>query len=177
MRETGLLILALAYGAAQAPGLTAEQVVALAKTFFRDTGELPMDVRVTKVVTDASGKLKRRSESSFRAVYQGKSTIRYVSGSLNAGGLFGSMSDSYFLDAAMRTLAPNTQEPAKLADLGDVEVRSFRAEGDFQRAFLPGDPRPYLLPGQIVTSVNTSKGKIVITNQYSARIEKAPAKR
>jgi len=243
MRKTGLLLIALACAAAQTPELTSEQVVALAKTFFRDTGERPMDVRVTKVVTDASGKLKRRSQSSFRVVYQGKSTLRFAGGSLGPGGLFASMSDSSFLDAAMKTLAPETGEPAKfeikppaadgapylvtvkapdscqpmklarnwlvpqdyplcasyqytlsvappaspvlehfrldlanlpapakLADLGNVQIRSFRAEGDFRKAFLPGDAQPYLLPRQVVSTLETDKGWIQITNQYSPRI-------
>ena len=35
-----------------------------AKVYFRDTAELPMNIAVTTVVTDAAGKLKRQSQGS-----------------------------------------------------------------------------------------------------------------
>jgi hypothetical protein len=244
MGKTGLLFLALACGAAQTPELTSEQVVALARTFFRDTGELPMNVRVTKVVTDAGGKLKRRSESTVRVVYRGYNNHRFNSGWFNTGSLRDSMSGDLALGVAMLVLAPkngdpvkfkivppsaagqpyqvvleltgacpplqfarnsllpvtrfcascryslagappsglvfenfrldvaNLPAPAKLADLGDVEIRGVRVEGDFQKAFLPGDAQPYLLPRQVVISMDTSKGSIQVTNQYSPRAAK-----
>jgi len=48
-----------------------QRVMALAKMYFRDCAELPMDVAVTTVVTDARGKLKRRSQAAARLLFRG----------------------------------------------------------------------------------------------------------
>ena len=56
---------------------------------------------------------------------------------------------------------------AKLAYLGEVEISGYRIDGDFQKALLPGDPKPFLLPGKIVTSITTNKGNLESTNDYS----------
>ena len=242
----------------QAPGygqatLDAARVTALAKMYFRDSAELPMDVAVTAVVSDAHGKLKRRSQSSVRFLFRGynqeagKFSFRSNSGWFNTRALRESLSGDLAVFFAVMGLAPakdqsphlEIQQPtragepylvtrkagecpefkllrdwvfpekpcvsmqfrvsgdpadglifqdfsfdainlpgtAKVADFGDVQVLSFHSEGDFQKALLPGETQPYLLPKLVVTSVATSKGKIVITNQYSARIEKTAAKR
>jgi len=70
----------------------------------------------------------------------------------------------------------NLPGAAKVAEFGDVQVLGFRCEGDFQKASLPGETQPYLLPKQVVTSVETSKGKMVITNQYAPQVPKAGKK-
>jgi hypothetical protein len=263
MRRIGLLTLmvmpccqAPGYGQtspARPAGLDAGRVTALAKMYFRDSAELPMDVAVTTVVTDARGKLKRRSQSSVRFVFRGynqeagKFSFRSNSGWFNTRALRESLSGDLAVFAAAMRLAPakdwsphlEIQQPAqpgepflvsakdgecpefkllrnwvfpeklcisaqfrlagdpandlvfqhfsfdvtnlpataKVADFGDVQVLSFHSEGDFQKASLPGEAQPYLLPKQVVTSVATSKGKMVITNQYAPRIQKTPAKR
>jgi hypothetical protein len=250
MRKTGLLLLALACGAAQTPELTSEQVVALARTFFRDTGELPMNVRVTKVVTDAGGKLKRSSESSVRVLGRGYNqtsdmaswrvdsgwfstqAMRWASGNLaltwsmmrlasKAGGaprleiqqpawpgepflvtvedadcptfklyppglfplgrlcgswryaLQGNLPNDLVFDRFSFD-AMNLPAAAKVSEFGDVQVLSFRCEGDFRKAYLPGDAQPYLLPNQVVTTVDTSKGKIAITAIRRERRKRRP---
>lgn len=71
----------------------------------------------------------------------------------------------------------NLPAPAKIAEFGDVRILSFRTEGDFQTVSMPGETQPYLLPKQVITSVATNKGKIVITNQYSVKLDKSGAQR
>jgi hypothetical protein len=58
---------------------------------------------------------------------------------------------------------------AKIAYLGDVQLQSFHAAVDFQKGFLPGDPKPFLWPLQAVTAAITSKGTVTITNRYSPK--------
>jgi hypothetical protein len=51
--------------------------------------------------------------------------------------------------------------------LGPAEVRKYEAEGDVQKAYLPGDPRPFLVPKRVVTTIETDKGRVVVTNEHS----------
>ena len=65
------LLVACSPVAMSAADVTLERVYALALTFFRDTAEVPMDVMVTKVITDAGGKVKHRSQSTVHMVFNG----------------------------------------------------------------------------------------------------------
>ena len=58
---------------------------------------------------------------------------------------------------------------AKIEYLGDVQLLSFHAAVEFQEVLLPGDPKPYLWPMEAVTSLTTNKGKLTISNRYSAK--------
>ncbi len=261
MRDYGLILMILLCwqapgrgqtGAARASGVDAARVTALAKMYFRDCAELPMDVAVTTVMTDAHGKLKRRSQSSVRFLFRGynqesgKFSFHSDTGWTNTRALRESLSGDFAAFVAAMRLAPKKdssfhfeiQQPAqpgdpflvttkdgdcpefkqlkdwifpekpcisaqfrlagdptndlvfehfsfdvtnlpgaaKVAEFGDVQVLGFRCEGDFQKASLPGETQPYLLPKQVVTSVETSKGKMVITNQYAPQVPKAGKK-
>jgi hypothetical protein len=49
---------------------------------------------------------------------------------------------------------------------------SYYSEGDVQKGFLPGDPRPFLVPKRVVTMIETDKGKIVLTNEHTLAAKK-----
>jgi len=74
--------------------------------------------------------------------------------------------DHFTLDIA------NLPATARITYLGNVEVSSFHVEEDFQKAYLPGDPQPFLLPKQVVTTVTTNKGTVTMTNLYNAKPRK-----
>jgi hypothetical protein len=62
-----------------------------------------------------------------------------------------------------------TNLPAKAdtAPLGTVQVLSYHMDEDFEEVLLPSDPKPFLTPKQVITTIGTNKGKIVVTNQYA----------
>jgi hypothetical protein len=50
--------------------------------------------------------------------------------------------------------------------LGPAMVQKYEAEGDVQEAYLADDPRPFLAPKRVVTTIETDKGKIVVTEEH-----------
>jgi hypothetical protein len=255
MSRTPILVALVLCGiAGYAQELTLDRVMVLAKKYFRDSAELPMDVAVTTVVTNAKGKQKRNSHSTVLLVFKGynQETGRFSfqgrSGWFNTGALRDSLSGDFAAFIAATYLAPKKDEPpphhleirqpanpgepylitghesecpkfelierrlfpkhtcgsvefrliregsddlmfqhfsldngglpapAKTAYLGDVQVTSFHFGVDFQKSFLPGDPVPFLLPKQTVTTIATDQGKIVITNLYTPRVRTKPSK-
>jgi hypothetical protein len=222
--------------------------MALAKKYFRDSAELPMNVDVTTVITDAKGKTKRRTHSTVLFVFKGynqeagKFTFYGRSGWFNTAALRDSLTGHFSAYLAATYLAPKKGEPhrleihqpshsgepflvtahdspcsdlvlherflfpkqacgsaefrlrpdstdfavfqhfsldlghvparSKVPYLGDVQITSFQAEEDFQKAFLPGDPQPFLLPEKVVTTIATDRGQIVITNLYAPKVQK-----
>ena len=50
--------------------------------------------------------------------------------------------------------------------LGEGNVRRFHANGELQQVTLPDDPRPFLIPKRVITTVESEKGTIVVTNDY-----------
>jgi len=237
------LLLATPAGAAD-PDL--DRITALAKIFFRDSAELPMDVSVNTVVTDPAGKVKRRAQSSVRLLFHGYSqqsgTYRFNSrsGWFSTWALRDSLVGDFATFSAGTFLAPkenavshlaiqrptqpggpllvtfrdeqcpefklldgylfpkepcasgayrlrslsgndlefqdlsfdiaNLPAAAKIAYLGAVQISSFHVDADFQKVLLPGDPKPFLIPKTVTTTITTDKGKIAITNAYAPRI-------
>lgn len=86
--------------AADVPEVKIDRIVALAKTYFRDSAEIPMDIAVTTIVTDKSGKPRQRAQSSVRMVFNGynqqsgRLSLHANSGWFNTGALRDSMSGS-----------------------------------------------------------------------------------
>ncbi len=76
-----------------------------------------------------------------------------------------------FRDAAFESA--NLPVHSKLPYLGEVEILAFHVDLEFQRAMLPDDAVPFLLPMRAVTKFRTNKGEIVLTNVYEP---KAPRK-
>jgi hypothetical protein len=63
--------------------------------------------------------------------------------------------------------------PARLPYLGEAKISSYTVDGDFQKQFLPGDPKPYLTPGKVTSVIATDKGKITVVNSYALQIPKS----
>lgn len=89
-----------------------EKITALSKVVLRDAAELPMEVAVTTVVTDAAGREKRHGQSSIRFVFHGynqqaqRFTFDSRSGWFNTGALRDSQSGNFAVFEALSLLAP-----------------------------------------------------------------------
>ncbi|MCU1232252.1 MAG: hypothetical protein JWP63_219 [Candidatus Solibacter sp.] len=59
--------------AVRAEDIRIDRIIAVAKSYFRDSTEIPMDVAVTTVVTDKQGKPKQKAQTSVRMVFNGYS--------------------------------------------------------------------------------------------------------
>jgi hypothetical protein len=53
--------------------------------------------------------------------------------------------------------------------LGPVTILRFHSEADFQKVLIAGDPKPFLVPKLVTVIVDTDKGKIVMSSEYSLR--------
>lgn len=207
------------------------QVMALAKRYFRDSAEMPMQVSVT---TTVRGKERHANvtmlfsgygEGRFRARAKGRFADRgmlkeslsgelaaFASGALllrkrDTARIEGDghevrivdsgcpplrlVSDSVLFPArealcgtAVFETAPGVDGPTfsrfrltsanvparvKTADLGEVELRSFQVEEEFQSLKLKGDARPVLLPKTVRIKATTDKGDIEIRNEYTPK--------
>jgi hypothetical protein len=58
---------------------------------------------------------------------------------------------------------------ANIDFLGPATLSSYHVEAEFQKVFLPGDPKPFLVPKLIVVTVETDKGKLVMSSNYAPR--------
>ena len=104
------------------PALTLDRVTALAKSYLRDSAEVPMNVAVTTVVTDQAGKLKRRAQSTVRLVFRGynpqtgKFGFNGNSGWFNTWALRDSISGEFAAYLAGTFLAPRggATDPLKI---------------------------------------------------------------
>lgn len=52
---------------------------------------------------------------------------------------------------------------------GPVTILRFRSEADFQKVLIAGDPKPFLVPKLVTVTVDTDKGKIVMSSEYALR--------
>jgi hypothetical protein len=59
--------------------------------------------------------------------------------------------------------------PADMDVLGRATISRYRSEMEFQKVFLPGDPKPFLVPKRVIVTVETDKGKLVATSNYTLR--------
>jgi hypothetical protein len=75
-----------------------DRIKELARTWFRDSTEIPMSVAVTTTVTDGAGKVKHQGQSTVSMVFNGynqgsgRFSARAKSGMLNAGAMHDSLS-------------------------------------------------------------------------------------
>jgi hypothetical protein len=101
--------------AAGADTVNLDRIMALAKTYFRDSAEVPMDVAVTTVVTDRAGKPKRQAQSSVRMLFHGynrqshKLSLNGNSGMFNSWALRDSMSGNMAAFVAALLLTPGKE--------------------------------------------------------------------
>ena len=219
------------------------EITALARTFLRDSAELPMDVQVQTLVTDAKGKKKRDAHSNVRFFFSGfnakseRYTFRSTAGFMSLRILHDSLAGNFVAINAFTSLAPQsgkpdgvTIEPGATADtfairsqpaadcsrfrmstkylypelfcysvlfhvtkdgsgkltiqnfavdieklpvqgkvgyLGDAQIRKIHSTGEVQEAHLGDDPRPFLVPKRVTTTIETDKGSVVVTNDYT----------
>jgi hypothetical protein len=59
--------------------------------------------------------------------------------------------------------------PATMDVFGNVNVSRYHSEMEFQKVFLPGDPKPFLVPKRVTVTVETDKGKLVMAGDYTPR--------
>ena len=68
---------------------------------------------------------------------------------------------------------PGLPVPIKIAPLGKSTLKRYHAEVEFQKIILPGDKDPLLVPKQVTATLETDKGKIVISSAYERRQAKS----
>lgn len=57
--------------------------------------------------------------------------------------------------------------PATMDTFGQVNILRYHSEVEFQKVFLPGDPKPFLVPKLVTVTVETDKGKLVMAGSYT----------
>jgi len=60
----------------------------------------------------------------------------------------------------------------RVEPFGRSTLLGYRMEVELQPALLPGDPKPFLIPKHSVTTIETSKGIVVIDTAYALRNKK-----
>ena len=63
--------------------------------------------------------------------------------------------------------AGNLPVAADIDVLGKTTVSGYHAEAEFQKVFLPDDPKPFLVPKLVTVTITTDKGKLVISSAYA----------
>jgi hypothetical protein len=57
----------------------------------------------------------------------------------------------------------------KVGPLGKSTLQRYHVEVEFQRVMLPGDKEPFLVPKEVTATLETDKGKLVISSVYEAK--------
>jgi hypothetical protein len=57
----------------------------------------------------------------------------------------------------------------KVDYLGEASITGFHVDIDFQKATLPGDPKPFVVPWHVTLSVVTDKGKLVMAGEFALK--------
>ncbi len=60
----------------------------------------------------------------------------------------------------------------RVEPFGRSTILGYRMEVELQPALLPGDPKPFLVPKHSITTIETSKGIVVIDTAYTLRNKK-----
>lgn len=55
----------------------------------------------------------------------------------------------------------------KVRYLGEVQIRKIHSDGEVQEARMGDDPRPFLVPKRVTTTIETDTGAVVVTNHYT----------
>ena len=115
-----------------------EQVTALAKTYFRDSAEIPMDVAVTTTVTDKAGRPKQKAQGTVHMIFSGynqqadRFTVHANSGIFSYGALRDSMTGNMAVFVAAIFLAPGPGKGGLLARCDPLHYR-YRGRKGFRR--------------------------------------------
>jgi len=57
----------------------------------------------------------------------------------------------------------------KVDYLGEASITGFHVDIDFQKATLPGDPKPFVVPWHVTVTVVTDKGKLVMAGEFALK--------
>jgi hypothetical protein len=57
--------------------------------------------------------------------------------------------------------------PATMDIFGPVNILRYHTEMEFQKVFLPDDPKPFLVPKLVTVTVETDKGNLVMAGNYT----------
>jgi len=240
--KAALPLLFCCVASAQTPDM--QQITALAKTYFRDSAELPMNVSFTKKITRPDGTLQRQRHANLTMLFHGYRqnggmTVSATGGIFQRGVTLDSMSADFAAFAAGRILlkkddtayfdvrprpqagdsflvtiedtghppfklisdrvlfppersfcgtatftlsgnpasgphfthftwtASNLPANATIADLGSVQILTYKIDEDFQTRNLRGETTPFVLPKTVHIQVATDKGQIDITDEYT----------
>src|SRR5664279_5091509 len=110
----------LVAGAPAADAPDRSQIAALSRTFLRDSAELPMDVLVKTVVTDAKGRRKRDAHSNVQFLFRGynagaqKYSFRSTAGLMSLRILHDSFAGNFAAVDAFSRLTTNGSNPAEV---------------------------------------------------------------
>lgn len=58
---------------------------------------------------------------------------------------------------------------ALVEPFGQCTITGYHVDVDFQKTFLPGDPKPFLVPGRVTATLTTDKGSLVMTGSYDVK--------
>jgi hypothetical protein len=53
--------------------------------------------------------------------------------------------------------------------LGEANITGYHVDMDFQKATLPGDPKPFVVPQHVTVTVITDKGKLVMAGEFALK--------
>ena len=59
--------------------------------------------------------------------------------------------------------------PGNVDYLGEVNITGYHIDIDFQKATLPGDPKPFVVPWHVTVNVITDKGKLVMAGEFALK--------
>ena len=57
----------------------------------------------------------------------------------------------------------------KVDYLGEASITGFHVDIDFQKATLPGDPKPFVVPWHVTVTVVTDRGKLVMAGEFALK--------
>jgi hypothetical protein len=58
---------------------------------------------------------------------------------------------------------------AEVKPFGRCEILRYHSEVEFQKVMLPDDPKPFLVPKHVEVTVDTNKGKLIMTTDFASR--------
>ena len=57
----------------------------------------------------------------------------------------------------------------KIDYLGEANITGYRVDIDFQKATLPGDPKPFVVPRHVTVTVSTDKGRLLMAGEFALK--------
>lgn len=58
---------------------------------------------------------------------------------------------------------------ANVRYLGETNITAYHVDMDFQKAMLPGDPNPFVVPWHVTVTVITDQGKLLIKGEFALK--------